>query len=78
MNDAEKLADYERIVQIIHSALALEQHFARQGKDWDAIEFLRADAYKNIVDRVLGSDALLQLERERGQHRCLAERMPKL
>jgi hypothetical protein len=68
MTDAEKLAAHERVIQIIQDALALEKHCAKEGRSWDAIEFLRADAYKNIVDRVMGSDVLHELERERRSH----------
>jgi hypothetical protein len=65
MTEAEKLADYERMVQIIRDALALEKYYAQEGKDWQEIEFLRSDAYKNIVDAVFGMDVLHDLENQR-------------
>jgi hypothetical protein len=69
MTDAEKLADYERMVQIIHDALVLEAHYARQGKSWEEIEFLRSDAYKNIVDATFGPHILRELDDRRNQSR---------
>ncbi len=69
VTDAEKLADYEIVMQIINDALALEKHFAKEGRPFETIEFLRADAYKSIVDRVFGPDTLHQLEVERNRAR---------
>jgi hypothetical protein len=69
MADPEKLARYERVLEIIRDALALEKYYAQEGKDWEAIEFLRCDAYKNIVDAVFGPDVLHELENLRHQIR---------
>lgn len=70
MTDTEKLADYERVMQIVNDALALEKHFAKEGMPWETIEFLRADTYKKIVDRIFGFKLLYQLNIERNQNRA--------
>jgi hypothetical protein len=69
MTDDEKLAHFERMVQIIRDALSLEKYCAQKGKSWEEIEFLRSDAYKNIVDATFGSDVLHDLENQRTQSR---------
>lgn len=58
MTDAEKLADYERVVEIIRDQMSLEKFYHKKNADWSTIEFIRADAYKNIVDVVIGVHTL--------------------
>lgn len=50
MTDREKLANYERMVQIVCDEVLLENHLQRQGR-WapDEIQSARADAFKRIV-----------------------------
>jgi hypothetical protein len=57
MSDAEELADYERIVEIIRAQMALEQH-QQQLPDatFEEIEFGRVDADRQIVQLVTGVD----------------------
>lgn len=69
MNDADKLAAYERVVEIIRDALALEKHFAEQGAEYGTIESLRLDAYRNVVGALFGTGVLHKLEYERTQVR---------
>lgn len=57
MTDAEKLADYERVVQIIKDQVALEKHMRGRKAKHEAIQFIRADAYEHIVHRVIGPHA---------------------
>ena len=64
MSDADKLAAYERVVEIIEDALSLERHYRRKRKSFETIEFVRADAYKNIVDRVMGYHAIHEVQSE--------------
>lgn len=52
MSDAKKLADYDRIVQIVREEIALEKHMRERNVGPDGIEFIRADAYEHIVDLV--------------------------
>ena len=54
MTDAEKLADYERVIEIIKDEMSLEEFYVKEKKSWGTIEFIRADAYKNIVDVMIG------------------------
>jgi hypothetical protein len=65
MTDAEKLAHYERIIEIVRDRLALEKYYAEKGEDWETIQFARCDAYKNIVDAVFGAEVLHDLENRR-------------
>jgi hypothetical protein len=50
MTDSEKLANYERVVQIVCDEVLLENHLQREGR-WapDEIQSARADAFKRIV-----------------------------
>jgi hypothetical protein len=64
MTDAEKLADYARIVEIIEDRIALERHFIRSKSGWDAIESMRADAYSEIVDAIFGLGTLRKIQKE--------------
>ena len=58
MTEQEKLADYERVVEIVRDEMKLEQLYVNQRKGWAAIEFIRADAYKRIVDVLMGVHSL--------------------
>ena len=64
MSEAEKLEKYARIVEIIEDRIALERHFIRVKRGSDAIQFMRADAYSNIVDAVFAPGTLLRIEIE--------------
>lgn len=55
---AGKLACYERVVEIIKDRLALEDHLRDREASAQEILFAREDAYCNIVEAVLGPDAL--------------------
>jgi hypothetical protein len=58
MTDKEKLADYERVLEIVDDEIKLEELYVGQRKGWAAIEFVRADAYKRIVDVLMGVHSL--------------------
>jgi len=58
MTEQEQLADYERVVEIVRDEMKLEQLYVNQRKGWAAIEFIRADAYKRIVDVLMGVHSL--------------------
>lgn len=58
MTDAEKSAAYERIMSIIRDAIALEQSCVAKRDPVDVIDFNRADAFKRIVETVMGEKAL--------------------
>jgi hypothetical protein len=57
MTDAEKLACYERVAEIIEDRLALERHIKDEGDPYNEIRFVRADAYRDIVRAVFGPEA---------------------
>lgn len=65
MTDADKLAAYERVVEIIRDALALEKHFNEQSAEYGTIQSLRLDAYRNVVGALFGTGVLHKLEYER-------------
>jgi hypothetical protein len=56
MTDAQKLADYDRIIEIIEDQVALEKHQIEQDGNFDGMQFSRADAYRHIVVAVKGID----------------------
>ena len=60
MTDAEK---FSRVTQIIQDQMALEKSFREQAAPFEEIQFSRADAYRHIVDVVVGPNALLRLTR---------------
>jgi hypothetical protein len=55
MTDAEKIADYDRIVEIVRDQIALEKHMRRKNNG-AGIEFIRADAYGHILDVLVGPE----------------------
>jgi len=62
VTDAEKIARYDRIAEIVNDQMALESH-RRAGKaKEEAIELIRAEAYEDIVDVVVELNGLLMLE----------------
>jgi hypothetical protein len=58
MTDAQKIADYDRIVEIIDDQIALEKHQVKNNMRPEGIQFSRADAYRHIVVAVKGVDIL--------------------
>ena len=58
MTDEEKLAGYDRVKAIIEDEIALEKHFLKKKAKWSAIAGVRADAYKRIVEAVVGAFTL--------------------
>ena len=58
MTDGEKIAEYEQIMSIVRDAIALEQNCVARKESVSAIDFNRAEAFKRIVETVLGVDAL--------------------
>jgi hypothetical protein len=64
---AEKLACYDRVVEILQDRLALERHRRRGWASFDAILSVREDAYIDLVRAVLGHDALYKTESEEPQ-----------
>lgn len=54
---AEKLASYERVVEIIKDRQALEGHLRGLNASEDEIVSMREGAYRDIVDEVLGFEA---------------------
>jgi hypothetical protein len=58
MTEMEKLADYERVMEIVEDERKLEEFYVGQRKGWAAIEFVRADAYKRIVNVLVGVHTL--------------------
>lgn len=59
MTDAEKLSDYQRIVEIIEEQLALQRHLRQKRANFEQVQFSQVDAYSHIVDIVAGRSALL-------------------
>jgi hypothetical protein len=57
MTDAEKLADYDRLIELLNDRIALEKTFRRK-KYRDAVQSVRAEAYRDIVVLILGAGAL--------------------
>jgi hypothetical protein len=56
MTDAQKIADYDRIVEIIDDQMALEKHQIKQDVNFDGMQFSRADAFRQIVIAAKGID----------------------
>jgi hypothetical protein len=49
MTDADKLADYQRVVEIVRAQLSLEQHCVDRQRSPDDIRLTQVDAYREIV-----------------------------
>lgn len=58
MTDAEKLADYDKLVELLKDRIALEKHHRRNRAGSQTIQELRADAYEAVIIRVLGAQSL--------------------
>jgi hypothetical protein len=58
MTDAEKLAAFERVCQIVVDQMKLENHFVAEQRDSDAIDFTRLNAYVQIVNAVMGQGTM--------------------
>jgi hypothetical protein len=58
MTDAEKLAEYDRLVELLNERIALEQHVCNTKNDFDAIQFVRAEAYRDVVELIFGGHVL--------------------
>jgi len=56
MTDAEKITEYDRIVQIVRDQIALEKHMRERNSASDGIQFFRADAYGHILDVLIGPE----------------------
>ena len=62
MTETEKLAAYDRIVEIIDRQTALEGHMRRDGSAVAKnIGYRREDAYKDIAEEVKGVEFRLRL-----------------
>lgn len=55
MTDPEKIGDYDRIVEIVRDQIELEKH-VRKNNTGDDVQFLRADAYRHILDVLVGPE----------------------
>jgi len=58
MTDAEKIAAFERIMSIMRDAIGLERSCVEKNDPVEVIDFNRADAFKRIVETVMGEHAL--------------------
>ena len=58
MTDAEKITEYDQLVELLKDRVALEIHYRKTGMAYDTIQQVRTDAYEAIVHLVLGVDAL--------------------
>jgi hypothetical protein len=58
MTDAEKLAEYDQLVELLTDRVALEKHYRKNNAGFDTIQFVRADAYAAVVKLIIGIDAL--------------------
>lgn len=61
MTDAEKIAHYDRVAEIVANQITLEKHLRRESRSLSNIEFSRSEAYRQIVDVVVAVDTLLLL-----------------
>jgi hypothetical protein len=58
MTDAEKLAKYDALVGLLRDRIELERFYRSEGRGHEAIQFLRANAYKDAVELIIGIHAL--------------------
>jgi hypothetical protein len=56
VTDAEKLAVYERVLEIVQDQLALEKYFLSEKKSNDVIQSTQVNAYSEIVKTVVEVD----------------------
>jgi hypothetical protein len=58
MTDAEKLAEYDRLVELLEDRIALEKHFRKKRASLQTIQDVRVDAYLEVVKLIIGVDVL--------------------
>ena len=58
MTDAEKIAEYDRLVELLKDRIALEKHYRERKASFKTIQDVRVDAYLAVVHLIMGVDAL--------------------
>jgi hypothetical protein len=58
MTDAEKLAEYDRLVELLEDRIKLEKHFRRKRASIQTINAVRVEAYLEVVKLIIGVDVL--------------------
>ncbi len=58
MTDAEKLTDYDRLVELLEDRIKLEKHFRKKRASRQTIQAVRIDAYLEVVKLIIGVDVL--------------------
>jgi hypothetical protein len=58
MTDAEKLADYDRLVELLQDRINLEKHYRERKASSQTIQSVRIDAYLEVVKLIIGVDVL--------------------
>jgi hypothetical protein len=62
MTTEEKLACFERVLEIMKDRVALEMHMRGRNATFQEILYAREDAFTNLVSAVLGPHALYEVE----------------
>lgn len=58
MTDAEKIAEYDRLVELLKDRIALEKHYRKRKASYKTIQDVRVDAYLAVVHLIIGVGAL--------------------
>lgn len=61
MTDAEKIAAYDKLTELLEDRLALEAYFHSTSATDAAIDSVRLSAYSDLVNLIYGRGALRQL-----------------
>ncbi|MGO9338905.1 MAG: hypothetical protein ACLPY1_15510 [Terracidiphilus sp.] len=54
MTDAEKLADYDRLVKLLEDRIKLEKYYREHEASFQTINDVRAHAYLEVVKLIIG------------------------
>jgi len=58
MTDAQKLAEYDRLVELLEDRIKLENHYREKRASFQTIDAVRIDAYLEVVKLIIGVDVL--------------------
>ena len=58
MTDTEKIAEYDRLVELLEDRIKLEKHYRKNESSYDTIQSVRVETYLEVVKLIIGVDAL--------------------
>lgn len=64
MTDAQKVAEYDRLVALLKDRIDLERHYRQEGFPGSTIDQVCIDAYRAVLELIFGDDLRRSLEKK--------------